>query len=1104
MIARTSSPGGPGAPGPPPPGRLIGGRFKVVRTLKAAEGVESLLATDLEGGGSVVVRVACASHLPEGERMRLGHVATAMAALASPHLTGVVDASATGAQMYVARPYVPGRSLADRLARGPLTVPEALAVGRCLLGGLAEAHARGVLHRHVRPANLILPDSPTVDRATLVDAGLPRAGPVGAGSYALAADEARYLSPEAAGLIERGLDERSDLYSAGLVLFESLAGRPPFRSERVGELLRQHLSTPPPALRTLVAGVPRALDELVARLLRKDPRDRYQSAEVAAADLADIADALRRGDPDPAVPIGARDRRTTLTEPAFVGRDAELAVLDREITETAEGRGGLVALEGLSGGGKTRVLDELATRSAERGAWSLRGGGVDLAARLPFQVLVGIVRQVVSAASVDEALAAAIAGRLGDQAPAACSALPELAEFLGSGRAVELGPEEHGEARSVRALATLLDALGSPGRPCVVLLDDCQWADELSVSLLEAWRRRRDRPGDHCHVLVVAAFRSEEVAAESPLRLLRARTVIDLPALHPGEVRRLAESMAGPLPEDALGPIERLADGNPFMASAVLRGLVESGALVARGEGWDVEPDRLRDLGPSRAATEVLARRLDLMPKGAVAILVAGAVLGKSFEPGLAADLAGQTPHQALEALRDARRRHIVRTDPAGSLWAFSHDKLRETLIAGLAPEERTGYHRRAAERIESLDPDRSFDLAYHFDAAGDPGRALPHALRAAAHARARHALEVAEEHYRIAARGAADADARRAVAEGLGDVLMLRGRYAAAQAELERARTLAGTAAQRAEIDGKLGELAFKRGDVGSASDAYERALRLLECRVPRGRVGFAAAALWEVAVQVAHTLLPRLFLARRTLDGADRELLVIRLYSRLAYPYWFARGAVPTLWAHLRGMNLAERYPPTAELAQAYSEHAPVMTMIPLLGRGVAYAERGLAIRRELGDVWGQGQSLHFYGVVLYAWSRYRECIERCREAVALLERTGDRWEINTANWHIAFCRYRLGDLDEAAAIARLVHEEGLEIGDAQAAGISLGVWAKATGGRVPAAAVAAELGRGDQDVHTTAELLQAEAIRLLADGRPADAADALCRARAAVRAK
>src|SRR5207302_2795374 len=183
-----------------------------------------------------------------------------------------------------------------------------------------------------------------------------------------------------------------------------------------------------------------------------------------------------------------------------------------------------------------------------------------------------------------------------------------------------------------------------------------------------------------------------------------------------------------------------------------------------------------------------------------------------------------------------------------------------------------------------------------------------------------------------------------------------------------------------------------------------------------------------------------------RRKLQNAQAELSALRLYSRLGHLYWFHRGKSALLWAHLREMNLAERYPPTLELAQAYSEHAPAMSLIPYFRRGIAFVERSLAIRKSLGDLWGQGQSLHFFGIILYASSRFQECIEKCREAIRLLERTGDQWEVNIARYQIAASLYRLGDLASAVAHAKAMHQSGLDLGDAQASGISLDVWARA----------------------------------------------------------
>src|SRR5262249_53862737 len=153
-----------------------------------------------------------------------------------------------------------------------------------------------------------------------------------------------------------------------------------------------------------------------------------------------------------------------------------------------------------------------------------------------------------------------------------------------------------------------------------------------------------------------------------------------------------------------------------------------------------------------------------------------------------------------------------------------------------------------------------------------------------------------------------------------------------------------------------------------------------------------------------------PFLLAGRRRPEGAEDRLLAVRLYSRLAYAYWFVHGNVPSLWAHLREMNLAERFVPTAGLGQAYAEHAPAMSLFPaLFGRGVRYAKKSLAIRNRLKDVWGQGHTLHFLTLNLYAAGRCHEALDRCREAVRLLEPTGDRWEVNHSALHIPVCLYR-----------------------------------------------------------------------------------------------
>jgi two-component system sensor kinase len=1060
---------------------VLGGRFRCERRIKSQHGVETWLATDLqarpEGAGAVVLKRAAAVDLADGVAVRLEHEAEVLHRLA-PIVRAPVTFAREGGHVYLVQPLVPGITLQERLTRGPLSVTSSLKVAIDILSVLQYAHDNGVLHRDVKPANVIVDEAEPVGQAVLIDFGFARSSSLAASLRDEQVGTVRYLAPEVAGLLPSPVDGRSDLYSTGIVLFECLAGEPPFAGADVGAVLQQHLSAPAPRLRALGIDVPQSLDAVIQRLLRKDPAERYQTAAAAVADLTAID-----------------DRRQALTEPSFVARTAELAALTDLVEQAARGKGGLVLLEAESGGGKTRLLEELAQQSQPH-AWILRGQGVEEAARRPFQLLEGVVTGLVDAARQRPGEAENLREAVGDRADALVSALPGLGPVLGREGTADLGPEAYGETRTIKALGALLDALPSavppdrPDAPAVVLLDDCQWADGPTLRLLADWQEGVGGSHDAgaTRILVVAAFRTEEVPADHLLRAMHPVAAITLPRLEAGSVRSLAESMAGPLPEDALRTVSALSEGSPFMAAAVLRGLVESGALLHTGGRWVVDDERLADVQTSRQAAIFLTRRLELLAPGTVELLSVGAVLGKDFDLHLATDLCRQDAAEAAAGLASASRRRIVWVDETAGRARLLHDKLREALLARLDPAHRRRLHLRAAERIEATAPDRVFELAYHFDAAGEGPRALPYAIEAASRARAQHSLDVAAAHYRMALAACTEAGpegTRAAVAEGLGDVLTLQGSYEEATAQLETAMALAGTDFTRAILGGKLGDVAFRRGDQRLAREHLERAVRQLNRRLPRRSPALVIALLVEVVVQVAHTLLPRFFVGRRPREGADREFLAIRLYSRLAYVYWFSAGKVPCAWVHLREMNLAERYPPSPELAQAYSEHAPVMTMAPWFSRGIAYARRSLAIRRDLGDLWGQGQSLNFYGVVLYAASRYRESIEQCREAIRLLDQTGDRWEANTAGWHVAFALYRLGELPEAKAVAEELYAAASAIGDDTAAGVSLSAWSRASAGQVPAALVRARLEERNDDAHTAAEVHVAEGVRLLGRG-------------------
>jgi non-specific serine/threonine protein kinase len=298
---------------------------------------------------------------PAGEaRGRFLVEARAAAGLDHPHVAGVHDVGETpDGRLYIAMAYCEGGSLADRLAAGPLPADDARRVTRQLAAALGAAHARGIVHRDVKPANVLLDAAGSV---RLADFGIAKLPGVDATRPGFLVGTLAYLAPEQ--LRGERVDHRADLWALGVTLHEMLAGRRPFAGASHAAIMRAVLDAPPDPLPAGAAPAP--LAALVARLLEKDPAARPQSADevLAALDGVGPQDSGRTTHAPPGAPPAA-------TAPApppaaltpLVGRERELALA---VTLLARAR--LVTLTGPGGTGKTRLALEVARRAEPRHA----------------------------------------------------------------------------------------------------------------------------------------------------------------------------------------------------------------------------------------------------------------------------------------------------------------------------------------------------------------------------------------------------------------------------------------------------------------------------------------------------------------------------------------------------------------------------------------------------------------------------------------------------------------------------------------------------------------------------------------------------------------
>jgi serine/threonine-protein kinase len=269
---------------------LFDGRYRIQRKLGAGGMADVYLAEDQELGRRIAIKILNGRHANDDQFIeRFRREAKNAAALNHPNIVSIYDRGEAEDTYYIAMEYLDGRTLKELIVgRGAAPINVAIEYARQILSALRFAHRHGIVHRDIKPHNVLVDGE---GRVKVTDFGIARAGTSQMTEAGSIVGTAQYLSPEQA----RGgeVDPRSDLYSLGVVLYELLTGKTPFDGETPVEIAMKHLSTTPKPPSKLRPDVPRELDMVVMRALAKNPDDRYQSADEMEADLERVARGAR-------------------------------------------------------------------------------------------------------------------------------------------------------------------------------------------------------------------------------------------------------------------------------------------------------------------------------------------------------------------------------------------------------------------------------------------------------------------------------------------------------------------------------------------------------------------------------------------------------------------------------------------------------------------------------------------------------------------------------------------------------------------------------------------------------------------------------------------
>src|SRR5580700_6993643 len=592
----------------------------------------------------------------------------------------------------------------------PLAADELAGLAVGLGRAVAGMHRRGVIHRDITPANIVL----SADGAPyLVDFALATSLAEMRPEFTHHSDIAgtlAYLAPEATGRTGQPVDQRADLYALGATLYELATGAPPFGSGDPLRLTHDHLARTPTPPAHVNPAVPEPLSEIIMHLLEKEPDNRYQSASGLVYDLERVRDA--QADPGAAgLRVGEHDVPVRLLQPLrLVGRDDEVAVLEAAFEAALTGQCRGVLVSGAPGVGKTALIDQLGPVVTGGGGRFVAGKFDQYRRDLEFDAVNQAFRALgrLLLAEPDDELARVqeqIFRAVGPNAGLLAAAVPEFATLLGV--PPDAGDPLTAQARAQRAAAAVLRAVASRERPVVVFLDDLQWAGRAPLGLVDLVLSEEPAAG----LLLVAAYREDDMDAGHPLTAplsrwlgqgaVRRLGLAGLPG--PGlvtmvaEILRVDRSAAAGLAE----VIEPHTRGNPYETVELLNALRRDRLLTPAAAGWRWDNAAVRaHLGRSDMAG-LLAARAAALPQESGPVVEAMACLGGRAELSLLRAATGEPAGAVDQALAPALEEGLLVAEPGTHpAVRFRHDRIREAVLGGLDPGRRRAVQLAMARRL--------------------------------------------------------------------------------------------------------------------------------------------------------------------------------------------------------------------------------------------------------------------------------------------------------------------------------------------------------------------------------------------------------------------
>ncbi|MCC5932879.1 MAG: AAA family ATPase [Balneolales bacterium] len=602
--------------------------------------------------------------------------------------------------------YVPGKTIREIVEKDVFNAPDFLKYAIAISGILSDVHTAKIIHKDINSHNIIIcEDSGEV---YLLDFGISTK--LNLKKKSLENPEKLegsllYVSPEQTGRMNRMVDYRTDLYSLGVTFYEMLTGQLPFQSDDPMEIVHAHIAAQPPALSFYRKDIPEMLERIILKLMSKNAEDRYQSARGLLKDLQYCLDEWEKLGRIYDFELAQHDFSGDFRLPQkLYGREKELGMLMDAFDRVADGHVETVLVGGYSGTGKSVLVHETHRPITAQRGYFIEGKFDQFQRSVPYLVFIQLFTSFVSILLAEnkprlEQLQKQIRDKVGDEGKVLTDLIPNLELLIGPQPVIpRLGGLES-QNRLNYLFSSFVQAITAGGNPIVMFIDDLQWADSASLSLLSVLMSNKELKNLMC----ICAYRDNEVSEAHPFITTMDEMRKKGAVISEISIRNLEEADVHQLISDATHlPLNQTASlaglvyektlGNAFFVTQFLMSLAAESLLHFdyKNRMWKWNDEQIRERNITDNVVELLAGKITFLPENTQEILKIAACIGNQFDTETLA--ACYSPKSGPGQVSDAENEMILRAlqaaladgyiMPVENRYRFTHDRIQQAVYS--------------------------------------------------------------------------------------------------------------------------------------------------------------------------------------------------------------------------------------------------------------------------------------------------------------------------------------------------------------------------------------------------------------------------------------